>query len=358
MYQLLDCQVPVVVVFSAEKDLTGYSFAKSKTTQVITKPNFYSEKINQATSVSSIFQGFAQIIRPKGYLKKLQQQHQLDGWISFFAPVRNTTIPTVNIANQWNIDNLKVRLLINLFSSNQVSISMLNPSIRSGRVIPPLIQLQPIARKTVNPSQFLAYTAYDGPFVERLNIIAETAVQKFGAQPFEIHLFSPRPKKLHSRISWHPCNKTEFQHYLSTCKAVLCASGNQLIQECVLSAIPVYTMPCSPQHFEQVHNTQKYCQLGYAQIMTADLDLKQVSQSSAQVQSAQQHLQNMLKNRKFKVQQQINSALRQSKRIIKQNKRKQKKMMLITGSLTGGLLLWTGISSSLKKLKKPSPKLS
>ena len=149
-----------------------------------------------------------------------------------------------------------------LFSYTTI-FSIFKNSILSKYKIPALIDIKKINRDNIKPKLILSYSVsgYDFP-----NELIKLAVKypDFNFKYFtneKVNLIFPK------NIECFKSDKKLFQEYLEKCEAVLCTSGNELIQECVLNKIPVATMPCSKKQFEQNNNFKLYIDLKYAKSM-------------------------------------------------------------------------------------------
>ena len=246
---------------------------------------------------------------------KYVKQYNLDLLISLWCPsiVESASVPWLSFAPQNSVNDLRLKILINLCKHKQIPVSIGMPNLYNQYTIPSLISDVPLQRhlchynagvKQERESLCVAYAVSGVDFQHRLSKIA-------AANPhFSIHFFFKHALQVSfpSNVVVHKPSKQVFQNYLQAAACVLCTAGNELIQECAFNKIPVATMPCSAQQFEQVSNAKVYIsQLKYAVPLCDELSLDALS--TRRVNSAHQHIKASIQGREQKIVQLVESFI-------------------------------------------------
>jgi len=239
--------------------------------------------------------------------ERIIKKYKLDMVISFWTPNLRTTfsVPCICIAPQFLINNnFNLKIIIRNFQNKQIPISVGEKNIYSPYWIPYLIDINPIKKIKTNKKIALAYAVSGIDFQKRLFKIAKNN------PTFEIHFFFNTNPFINfpSNVIYHKTSRIEFKKYFVKAKCVLCTSGNELIQECIINKIPVATINCSNKQYEQVENMKKYVyKLKYAEIMENDLNLDLLSKKDLSISN--KHFLKGLENREEKIIKLINSFL-------------------------------------------------
>ena len=250
---------------------------------------------------------FIRSIMKKMDSEKFIKKYQLDMIISFWTPNLRTTfsVPCISISPQFLINNnLNLNLVIRSCQNKQVPVSVGEKNIYSKYWIPYLIDINPVKKIKTNKKIALAYAVSGIDFQKRLFQIAKNN------SDYEIHFFFNTKPFINfpSNVIYHKTSRTEFKKYFAKANCVLCTSGNELIQECIINKIPVATMNCSKKQFEQVENMKKYVyKLKYAEKMENNLNLDLLSKKDLSLSN--KHFLKSLENREQKIIKLINSFL-------------------------------------------------
>ena len=276
MYKILTnlgYNINIIYIFSNKKlDLSEYSFYDCK---IITKlVNINDELAGNLDTMSIIYYFLFNIYNNTYIINKAKYKYKIDLWISFFAPVINTNVKLLMISRQSSHKNsiFSSRVLNYFISYNLIHVSILSKNIHSDYWIPSLIDSEKI-KKNNTDNICVAYYSFNGPFLEKLKIIAGKN------KNFKIYLFNNNKiNNLPENIIIKKISKNDFRYYLSICSCVLCTSGNELIQECVFNYIPGATIPSNKNNWEQIENFNFYCnELNYSEPLTENIDLDYLS---------------------------------------------------------------------------------
>lgn len=293
-------EIPVIIIYSSSESV-DHPFV-NVTSDIIYKKIHTNYNTPHKYNNESLKQILIDLLLVKTYIKDFEEQYKLNLWISFFAPVVDTTIPSLFISNQICIDG-SLPILISTVWFNQIFVSIGEPNKISDNWVPPLINLSLIERKINKENKksnkrskvCLVYKVSGNEFIYTLNTIVDKNID------FIFHLFcDEKPENLNNNITWHPCSRVEFKKYLSLCNCVLSTAGDGLVNECVYNEIPIAIMPSSKKHVEQIHNKKKYCDnYKYALHMDDNLNLNKLSERS--MNTYKKHLNTILNNRDKKV---------------------------------------------------------
>ena len=259
-------EIPVVVIYTRNQGCDKL-FENSQVIYQDTKSDVNS------TNEMSIYSSLVDIFRIKK-TRYFEKKYLITNWINFFVTdLFNFRTKQINIASQFNQNDIRIYLCIimcYLFSYTTV-FSIFKNSRLSKYKIPALIDLKKIKRDSVKSKLILSYSVsgYDFP-----NELIKLAVKY---PDFNFKYFTNKKVDLNfpKNIECFKSDKKIFKEYLQKCEAVLCTSGNELIQECVFNNIPVATMPCSKKQFEQNNNFKLYLNFKYAKSMK-DIDLNKL----------------------------------------------------------------------------------
>ncbi len=208
-----------------------------------------------------------------------EYQYQINLWINFWQiDLYNPYTKQICIGEQYNCNHsgidLGVRLAKNLCN---ISIySLMEKNRFSTNYLGPLINSNECDRSNIDHNLVLAYSISGIDFINTLNIISRNHTN------FKFNLFIDyksdiKVDKLNNNIKIYDTNNKIFKQFLDKSSCVLCTTGNELIQECVNSKIPVATMPCATSHFEQVSNYNNYVStLKYAESMYDNMNLIEI----------------------------------------------------------------------------------
>lgn len=271
-------EIPVVIIYGTKKNIQKH-FNKSK----ICYEKMYTtnESMNNLSLVGILWD----IIRIKP-TKKYEENYNVNIWINFFVTdFFNFRTKGITIGCQFSSSLLKFIVLTKttqLLSDIKV-VSIQEKNYYDKYVIPPLISNKLIIRNNINSKIILAYSVSGKIFPKTLIILAK----KYPNYQFKYftleHIY-----KYPSNVTPYKPSRDLFKKYQSTCGAILCTSGNELILECVYNNIPVATIPCSKSHFEQNFNFNKYIyKLKYADVMSTEINLdKLVNKNNVKIQKA------------------------------------------------------------------------
>ena len=269
-------EIPIVVIYGIKKNLQKY-FSKSK----ICYENMYTtnECIDNLNMTSILWD----IIRIKP-TKKYEENYNVNLWINFFVTdFFNFRTKGITIGCQFSSPQLKFMALtrITQLLSDIKVVSIQEKNHYDKYTIPPLISNKLINRNNINPRIILAYSVSGKIFPKTLILLAK----KYPNYKFKY--FSLKHEyKYPKNITPYTPERSAFKKYQSVCGAILCTSGNELILECVYNNIPVATIPCNIQHFEQNFNFNKYVhKLNYAEVMSSKINLnKLISKNCVKIQ--------------------------------------------------------------------------
>ena len=251
--------------------------------KIFKESDYVNEKIyitedatNNLKTVGSYINFIRSIFKPMNAYYYFQK-YKLDLFISFWTPslIIKFPVPCLSFAYQYNIEGSKfLDLTIKLSKKLQIPVSIGRPNKYSSYWVPNLIGLNPIKRNINTKKICLAYSVSGNDFINTMNKIA------LKNPNYEINFFFKKKvsTNLPSNIIVHNISRDKFRELLKITHCVICTSGNELIQECVFNKIPVATMPCSDDQFEQHNNFNKYVNiLKYAVKMDEELDLEKLS---------------------------------------------------------------------------------
>ena len=231
-----------------------------------------SESINQINTSSSARKAIKDF-----FLNPLPSHHYesiygVNLWWNFLVPdIFNFRTTQISVSSQLAIPDWRLETLQHLVNfltfSTPVSINFKNKF--SNFRVPPLIDSKKLIRN-VDKKLVLCYSVSGNNFFNTLKMIASNNknynFKFFTKDEFDNNI---------PNIELYEPDKFWFKKYQSSCCAVLCTSGNELILECVYNNIPVATMSCSSLQFEQNYNEDMYInKLGYALKMTDNLKIE------------------------------------------------------------------------------------
>ena len=290
----LQRHVPIVIIFSNDNDcadLTEYAFSKVPIKKVSIKSS--ADTVHNVTKLllHSIYYLF---FTSKVIFDELEDTYGVQIWMNFFAPVRKTRRPCIHISHQVNLDNMLVDLAMLFISGTFVSLGDPCKRRKVKHTISTLIDEEKIDRVESESKLIIAYAVSGDDLFDMLCNIAKNH------KNFYFAYFSPkRPVngRTPDNVTWFKPNFKHFQEHLKRCSAVLCTSGNQLIQECVLNKIPCAIIPAHRNHFEQKHNFRKYLSRGWAIELNLNLSINQLCNDDIRICKAYNEIQETLVDR-------------------------------------------------------------
>lgn len=271
------CHIPLVLIFGHKKDSLKDSFPDSN---ILIIPIKCQEQDIEQLNLLPILNDMAGNISFSQQISNLTNRYKIDLWINFFwVSFLETNMPQFIIAEQFSIQNPMIATLImslKLISRVKI-ISLTFDSPFTKYKIPALINLDKIRfpKNDIQGNDILCYNNSGSYF---LNLILHLS-QKYPEYNFHYfghHIPSLTSNQKFPNLNLYLCDTNKFNNLFSRCRAILCTSGNQLIQEAVYYEIPVASCPCSLKHLEQVYNHRRYLEINWIENLNHNLDLKKL----------------------------------------------------------------------------------
>ena len=256
--------IPIVVIYGRQCGYDG-SFADSLVVyeHMFTTP----ESINNNDMLLAMLDTFGPL-----KMRNWESKFQINKWINFWVIDYYNLFHTkqIIIANQFTVDSIELSFLTaSAYAlTNTVLVSIHLSSRYTNHVIPPLISIEHKIRTSSKKPYILAYSVSGTHFLETLIQISDRNPH----YTIRYYTLTKFDRTIPKTIELHEPDKEGFAKDFCACSAVLCTSGNQLILECIYNEVPVATMPCSDEHFEQNSTFEKYVyKLRYAKRMHSKL---------------------------------------------------------------------------------------
>ena len=296
MYKILTRKiqrdVPIVIIFSNDEDCTDLAeYAFSKAPIKIVRIKSSADTVHNVTKLllHSIYYLF---FTTKAIFDEMEDIYGVQIWMNFFAPVRQTRRTCIHISHQVNLDSILVDLAMLFISGTFVSLHHPCKRAKVKHTISTLIDEEKIDRIDSRSKLIICYAVSGDDLFEMLCNIARNH------KDFHFVYFSPKkPDLTLDNVAWFKPNFNHFREHLKRCLAVLCTSGNQLIQECVLNKIPCAIIPAHRNHFEQRRNFEEYISRGWATELNSNLNIGQLCIDHIRVCKAYKEIQDMLLDR-------------------------------------------------------------
>lgn len=276
MYDILvkHYEIPVVLVYG-KKNTNGIRFDASTI--------FFVPVVSTPESVSNgdVLVTAADYIALRS-TRAYEESHNVNLWLNFLvSDICNFRTKQIVIASQFSTKIIHFLMLMCTleYTSNSKIVSILKPSMLTECVFPPLIDTSTLVWKP-EPNRVLCYSVSGEYFPRSLGRIA----RRHPEYVFDYFLNYTHSYKMPSNVRVHPTSKGVFQKHQQKASAILCTSGNELIQECVLLGIPVASMPCADTQQEQGENLEYYTKKGWCRKMTDQLDITKLVESDVSEQ--------------------------------------------------------------------------
>lgn len=271
------CHIPLVLIFGHKNDYIKESFPGSN---VLIIPTKCREHDIEQLNLLPILNDIAGNISFSQQINNLTKRYKISLWINFFwVSFLETNIPQVIIAEQFSIQNPMIATLILSLKlmANVKIISLTFDSPFTKYKIPALFNLDKI-RFPKDDIQGQDIVCYNNSGTYFLNFILHLS-QKY--PEYNFHYFGHQIPNLFSNqkspnLNFYLCDNNRFNNLFSRCRAILCTSGNQLIQEAVYYGIPIASCPCSLKHLEQVYNHRRYLDINWIEDLNNNLNLTQL----------------------------------------------------------------------------------
>ena len=288
--------IPVVLMYG-RSDTNGIYFHESEIIyiSVVSTPKSIS-KLEIIPIVADLFS-----VKPTIVYEKT---HSVNIWVNLFVlDLGNFRTRQLCIASQFSSDYIKIiaSLFLSIQMGNITPISILRKSSITSCTLPPLIDTANITIKPVS-KRVLCYSVSGEDFPHMLHRIATKYTEYTFYYFLDYHLSYSLPDNVRIQST----SREAFRSSLQSASAVLCTSGNELIQECVFFGIPVASMPCSMMQEEQVENYTYYKNKKWCQSLTGQLDLDNLLKKD--VSNQQEEIKKLLDGRESAVLEMIESS--------------------------------------------------
>ncbi len=283
-------EIPVIIIYGKNYN---HNFSKDKVKYINIKTT------NESTNDMDLYKITQDIIKPKKSYK-YEKKYNINKWFNFcIIDFFNFRTKQLCITHHLSIDNKLIDILTmaSVAFSNIKLISIHTKSKHTQYVIPPLIELNKLDKnRTIKKKIILAYSVSGTDFQNAIYIIAK----KNPLYQIKYFTLSKIKYDIPENITLYKPDKKEFKNFFNCCSCVLCTAGNELILECVYNNVPVATMPCSSDHFEQVENCKKYVnKLKYAYLIYDNLKLDELASKDTTLSN--NHLNESLRDREKKI---------------------------------------------------------
>ena len=265
--------IPIVVVYGRDAiDSTLFSKSKIVFKRYMSTP----EGVNSGL-IYPLLVDFLSLKDTRAF----ETMYGVNTWINFLVgDLHNYRTKQLMIAPQYGSTNSK--LLVAAYFTKKVGhvscSGIMKDNIVTDHILPPLINAERITRD-VDDKLILCYSVSGIDFPSTLRKISRKH------KDFTFHYFKnydPNVRFL-KNVVLHPTSRDEFKAYQMRAAAVLCTSGNELIQECVYNGIPVASLPCSSLQEEQIENNEYYTNRGCSVPMHAELNVSELTSSDVSI---------------------------------------------------------------------------